>query len=145
MFRQGALYLLIVGSLTTCNWLTPPCTKAARAVCDIGREGDACAFLLNRESSDQHSQDVCREILPAAKALGEDSRSPANQAAWDEARRSLADLGLQRDPSRGNIATKLVNAGGLPGKLVTDLKENSRAAEENTAAAVQRALDSAAK
>jgi hypothetical protein len=54
-------------------------------------------------------------------------------------------MGFQRDPSRGNIATKLVNAGGLAGKVVTDMKENSRAAEENTANAAQRALDSAAR
>lgn len=136
--RCAALWLLLATS--ACN-LTPPCNKAARIICDVGKtEQDACSYLLSRGTDDRKSQDVCKEILPAAKALGEDPRSQSARDDWKEAREKLAALGFRTDTEKGDIANKIVNSGGIGSKLVRDLRDNSKEAEKTTQDAADRAL-----
>jgi hypothetical protein len=144
MSRPGALLVVAVTVIVaSCDYFTPPCTKVARAICDIGREGDSCAFVLGRGRDDAHAQLVCSDILPAAQALGADPKSESAWNDWMEARQKLQNLGMQVDPAKGNIANKLIQAGGLAGKVVKDLQDNSKAAEQNTMQAAQHALDEA--
>jgi hypothetical protein len=134
--------LLLSAALLTaaCN-LTPPCAKTARLICEAGSgEQDACQFLLNRARDDAQAQGVCKDILPAAVALGQDPQSQTAQNDWQEARRSLEVLGFHKDFSKADIGNKLINSGGLGGKVVRDLRDHSKEAEEKTNAAAEHAL-----
>lgn len=132
------LLLTAVPLLFAC---TPPCVEAARRVCDIESQGDACSFLLNRDRNDQPAQALCREILPAARGLGDDPHSPAAWADWKGARQKLVQAGLHEDPRHGDIAQKLIRADGVAGHLVKSLEDHSTEAEQRTTEGAQRALD----
>jgi len=135
--------LLVVGSASGCDFLTPPCTKVARAVCDVGVEGDSCAFVLDRSRDDRISQDLCTEILPAAKALKADPSSGSARADWAGAREKLVTLGFRADAKRGTIEDKIKRMGGVEGHLVQRLDENTKEAERVTTEGAERALEGA--
>ncbi len=127
--------------LSGCHGFSPPCMKAAKAVCDIPSEGDACAFLLNADRANEPLQAVCKNIAPTAVALGKDPTSEPAKESWKAARLQLARFGLITDEKRGQIADKLKRANGIGGKLVDSLEKNTALDEKETAERAQRALD----
>ena len=139
------LLLCSVIALSACDWLTPPCTKLARAICDVGSEGDSCAFVLHVERGDDRGQAMCKELLPTAKDLAADPQLASARDAWRESRGRLGELGFTADPLKGRIETKLKEAGGVAGHLVDRLEKNSAEAERRTREGAENALDEAGK
>jgi hypothetical protein len=113
---------------------TKPCTKVARAVCDVGSEGDACAFVLSIERGDANGQALCAEVLPAAERIGE---SPAE---WIAARAVLARGGFQADARKGRIDEKLKSAGGAGGRVVEQAGQLYERIERERTEAAERVL-----
>jgi hypothetical protein len=141
--RRLSLFLaLVIGG---CGWMTPPCAKLAKPVCDVGSEGDACAFVMNLDRNDEHAQAICKQITPAATALAQDPKSAEALAEWKTARVSLAALGLVTDVTRSRIDEKLKRANGIGGRLVDQAEKNSALGESQTAEGAERAFDAVNK
>jgi hypothetical protein len=136
------LSLVLLLALAGCSeFFHPPCDKLARAVCDVGSEGDACAFLLNVKRDDRHAQSVCEGLVPAAQALQANQNGPDERAAWVAARSRLQPLGLVANDRAGRIDEKLKAAGGTAGRLVEKAEGAFHEGEAKTTEGAERAFD----
>jgi hypothetical protein len=139
------LSLTVVVLLAGCDWFTPPCTKLARKVCDVGSEGDACAFLLNIQKDDERAQTMCNGLAVAGAELAAAPGSAEARKAWAESREKLAELGFKTDAAKGRIENKLKAAGGTAGKMVESLEKNMELGEKKITEEAEKLLDSASK
>jgi hypothetical protein len=137
MTRLATAALLILSTLSC----TAPCTKAARAICKVHSEGDACSWLLDRPRSDAQAQLLCQGVLPMAEDLAADPQSAAALNLWQGARSRLVEAGMQPDPGHGNIDQKLIRAGGVAGHLVDQAEKGMRADEDHVNEAAAHALE----
>ena len=118
-----------------------PCNKAARLICDVPGEGDACSYLRDRDSKDTDAQDLCKEILPQAHALSEEPDSTTAMMIWQGAREKLIRAGMEADPAHGNIDQKLIRANGLAGHMVQDLHANMHIGTDHVNDSARQAVD----
>ena len=135
------LFLPLLVLLAGCDFFSPPCTKVTRKICDVGSEGDSCAFLLNVPKDDERTQSVCNAILVSAKDLAESPASQTARAEWKAAREKLGEVGFKANELKGRIETKLKEAGGAAGKLVETLEKNAAEGEERVREAAEKVLD----
>jgi len=140
MIRRGS-FLLTAASALVLVACKPPCNKVARLVCDIPSEGDACSYLLDKDSKDADAQDLCKEILPQAHALSENRDSTTAMMIWQGAREKLIRAGMVADPTHGNIDEKLIRANGVAGHIVQDLHVNMQAGEQHVNESAQQAVN----
>lgn len=127
------------------DFFTPPCTRVARQVCDVGSEGDSCAFILAVDRGDSRAQKMCSAILPAAKELNAHQSDPGARAAWLEARTRLGEFGMKNDPMKGRIENKLKAAGGTAGRIVEKAEAAHDLEESRVNEAAGRIFDDAAR
>ena len=137
------LMLLCVLLASGCDWITPPCTKVAKVICNVGTEGDAFAFVLNVDRGDEHGQAVCKQVLPSAQLLALEPQSQEARDGWTESRTALGLIGLQADAKKGSIESKLKGSGGLGGKLVDEYEKNQAQDEQHTKESIQKVFDEA--
>ena len=138
-----SLLLLCAVMVSGCDWFSPPCMKVAKVICNVGSEGDACAFALNVERGDENSQAVCKQVLPAAQVLALEPQSQEAKNGWAESRTALEAIGLQPDPTKGSIERKLKATGGLGGRLVDEYEKNQAQDEQHTKDSIQHVFDEA--
>lgn len=135
------LVLLLALTAGCSRYFNPPCQQVAKAVCDVGGEGDSCAFVLNLKRDDARAQALCEQILPSAKAIAADPQGA--RAGWSEARGRLGELGFAPDPRKNRIEEKLKAAGGQAGRLVEKIEDAYEAGEKNRVDGAERALEGA--
>lgn len=144
MLRSAAMRihaaLLVAITASACE-LSPPCQQVAKAVCDVGREGDSCAFLLAVPRGDASAQRVCEGVLATAKALQQAPSDPRANAEWALARARLVTLGFAADARKGRIDEKLKAAGGEAGRLVDKAERVMDDAEKIRTEQAERAFD----
>lgn len=117
--------LLLAGlvGLSACSFFNPPCTRLAKVVCDLGSEGDVCAYVLDKERGDGSAQDTCADVYQAAVAFAANRNDADARAEWADARRRLAKEGFQADALKGRIEEKLKAAGGSAGRMIERLDD----------------------
>lgn len=140
-----ALALAVSVLLAGCPSLSPPCTRAAQAVCPVKSQADACKFLLGAERDDAAIQAACEELLPDAAALAEGGESAVKDASWQAARARLEAHGFVADKDAGRIERKLQDHGGPGSKLVDRYRESLDEANRQAQERGERAFDEASR
>ncbi len=140
---RALLLLTLFGALGCRGFFEPPCVQLSRPVCQLPDQGDACAFVLHVERGDEREQQVCRALLPAARALEAGRGSPEARATWAKARTQLEALGMPVDPEKGRLENKLKAAGGMAGRAVQQLQDATKLEEDHVNDAAAKVLDDA--